>query len=81
MKAISERLGGEIFAQQIVLEPQYGNLRAQLYALDAVEKEDINDQGHMVLDLRLQKRDFLQILSRIGMDATPFVGKPANPWD
>ncbi|MFT7178019.1 MAG: GTP-binding protein HflX, partial [Oceanospirillaceae bacterium] len=51
------------------------------YALDAVEKEDINDQGHMVLDVRLQKRDFLQILSRIGMDATPFVGKPANPWD
>jgi len=35
----------------------------------------------MVLDVRLQKRDFLQALSRIGMDATPFVGKPANPWD
>tara|TARA_B110000211_G_scaffold55183_1_gene61359 strand:- start:48 stop:1358 length:1311 start_codon:yes stop_codon:yes gene_type:complete len=81
VQAISERLGGEIFAKQIVLEPQYGNLRAQLYALDAVEKEDINDQGHMVLDVRLQKRDFLQVLSRIGMDATPFVGKPANPWD
>ncbi len=81
VQAISERLGGEIFAQQIVLEPQYGNLRAQLYALDAVEKEDINDQGHMVLDIRLQKRDFLQVLSRVGMDATPFVGKPANPWD
>jgi len=56
-------------------------LRAQLYALDAVEKEDINDQGQMVLDVRLQKRDFLQILSRIGMDATPFVGKASNPWD
>ena len=81
VQAISERLGGEIFAQQIVLEPQFGNLRAQLYALDAVEKEDVNDQGHMVLDVRLQKRDFLQTLSRIGMDATPFVGKPANPWD
>ena len=81
VQAISERLGGEIFAQQIVLEPQYGNLRAQLYALDAVEKEDINEQGHMVLNVRLQKRDFLQTLSRIGMDATPFVGKPANPWD
>jgi GTP-binding protein HflX len=81
VQAISERLGGEIFAQQLVLEPQYGNLRAQLYALDAVEKEGINDQGHMVLNVRLQKRDFLQTLSRIGMDATPFVGKPANPWD
>lgn len=81
LQAISERLGGEIFAQQIVLEPKFGNLRAQLYALDAVEKEDIDDQGHMVLDVRLQKRDFLQALSRVGMDAKPFVGKPNNPWD
>jgi len=81
VQAISERLGGEIFAQQIVLEPQYGNLRAQLYAHGAVEKETISEQGQMVLDVRLQKRDFLQTLSRVGMDATPFVGKPSNPWD
>ena len=81
VQAISERLGGEIFAQQIVLEPQYGNLRAQLYAHGAVEKETISEQGQMVLDVRLQKRDLLQTLSRVGMDATPFVGKPSNPWD
>ncbi len=81
VQAISERLGGEIFAQQIVLEPQYGNLRAQLYAQGAVEKESISEQGQIVLDVRLQKRDFLQTLSRVGMDATPFVGKPSNPWD
>jgi GTP-binding protein HflX len=81
VQAISERLGGEIFAQQIVLEPQYGNLRAQLYAQGAVEKESTSVQGQMVLDVRLQKRDFLQTLSHLGMDATPFVGKPSNPWD
>ena len=56
-------------------------MRAQLYASNAVTQESIDENGNMLLDVRLAKKELLQILSKLGMDPEPFVGKPKQPWD
>jgi len=67
LAAISERLGEEIFHDQLKLTPADGNLRAQLYAQGAVVNETVDENGHMLLDVRLQMKDFKRILSRLGI--------------
>lgn len=81
LKAIQELLGNEMYVEQISLEPRQGQMRAQLYASNAVTQESIDENGNMLLDVRLAKKELLQILSKLSMDAEPFVGKPKQPWD
>lgn len=43
---------------QVRLQPDQGRLRAKLYALGVVQKEQIDDQGQCLLDLAIQQMDF-----------------------
>lgn len=81
LQAIQELLGDEMYVEQISLEPKQGQMRAQLYASNAVTQESIDENGNMLLDVRLAHKELLQILSKLGMDPEPFVGKPKQPWD
>ncbi len=67
LDVISERLGEEMFHDQLRLAPSDGNLRAQLYAQGAVLREEVDEQGDMLLEVRLQMKDFRRILSRLGI--------------
>jgi GTP-binding protein HflX len=67
LAAISERLGEEMFHDRLKLGPRDGNLRAQLYAQGAVVQEEVDDQGEILLEVRLQMKDFKRILSRLGI--------------
>jgi len=68
-QAASELLAEDVFHETLSLKPQEGGFRAQLYAQGAVVKEDVDEQGCMLLEVRLQKKDLLQILSRAGIPA------------
>ena len=81
LQAVQELLGKDMFVQQLCLAPQQGQMRAQLYAHNAVVNESVDEQGNMLVDVRLPKNEFLQILSKLGMDPEPFVGKPLKPWE
>jgi GTP-binding protein HflX len=67
LQAINERLTDDIFHETMNLSPREGQLRAQLYAQGAVLQETVDDQGAMHLEVRLQRKDLLQILSRLGL--------------
>jgi GTP-binding protein HflX len=67
LQAINERLTDDIFHETMDLSPREGQLRAQLYAQGAVVQETVDDQGAMHLEVRLQRKDLLQILSRLGL--------------
>lgn len=73
MQAISERLGTEIFHQWLQIQPQEGQFRAQLYAQGAVLEERADELGNMELEVRLQLSDFLQLLSRVGVNPSRFI--------
>lgn len=57
-KALSELLYGEPIRRQIFLRPEEGQLRAQLYALKAVKKETVDEQGNSTITIEMSKKDF-----------------------
>ncbi len=67
--AVSELLGEDVFHQALTLKPNEGQFRARLYAAGAVVQEQTDQEGNAVLEVRMQKKDMLQILSRLGLSA------------
>ncbi|WP_341502091.1 ribosome rescue GTPase HflX [Gallaecimonas sp. GXIMD4217] len=53
LQALSERLAVSMFNQRLCLPPSEGKLRAELYRMDAIEGEQITDQGGWELAIRL----------------------------
>lgn len=63
--AVNERLSGLMFEDTLQLSPSEGQFRSMLYARDAVLNERIDDDGRINLQVRLQLKDFRQLLSRM----------------
>lgn len=64
--AIVERLAEDVIHQFVLLGPRDGKLRALLHQAGSVLSEEHRDSGDTVLEVRLQYRDWLQLLSRAG---------------
>ena len=81
-QALSERLAIDVVDITITLRPDQGALRAQLFALDAVQSEEFDEQGQIQLGIRLPRRDFLQLLSKLGEDPHRYLPEMADqdPW-
>ena len=81
-QALSERLAIDVVDITIALRPDQGALRAQLFALDAVQSEEFDEQGQIQLGIRLPRRDFLQLLSKLGEDPHRYLPEMADqdPW-
>lgn len=80
LQAISERLALDILHETLHLSPQQGKLRALLYQQDAVLAEDYDEQGNLALEIRLPRRDFLQMLSRLGESASQYIQMPETQF-
>ncbi|MFG6175902.1 ribosome rescue GTPase HflX [Halomonas sp. THAF12] len=72
-QALSECLADDIIDFDISLEPQQGKLRAGLHELGAVREERFDDMGHTLLEVRLPRRDFLQLMARLGERADDYL--------
>lgn len=62
---IAEKLYGDPVYRSLCLSPKQGKLRAQLYQLDAILSERIDDEGNWWLSVRLSKHDFERLKSQI----------------
>ncbi|MEC5317526.1 ribosome rescue GTPase HflX [Brenneria populi subsp. brevivirga] len=60
-QALTERLSGEIAQYSLSLPPQAGRLRSRFYQLQAIEKEWIEDDGHIGLTVRLPIADWRRL--------------------
>lgn len=56
LSAISTRFQETHVKARLVLSPQYGKLRAQLFEIDAVIQELIDEEGRFILDIYVAKR-------------------------
>ncbi|MEC9085440.1 MAG: GTP-binding protein, partial [Pseudomonadota bacterium] len=65
--AIVERLAEDVVHHFVRLGPADGKLRALLHEAGSVLSEEHCDNGDQVLEVRLQNRDWLQLLSRAGV--------------
>lgn len=77
-QAVSERLSDDIFHQTLSLPASAGQLRAQLYALNAVLRESVDDSGLIQVEVRLQKKDLLRLLSRLGIPSESYLVQAAS---
>ena len=66
--AIVERLAEDVVHHFVVLGPTDGKLRALLHQAGSVLGEQHQDNGDSVVEVRLQNRDWHQLLARAGMN-------------
>ncbi|MEL0635787.1 MULTISPECIES: ribosome rescue GTPase HflX [Marinomonas] len=66
-QAIAELLAEDVLNETLVLPGEHGRLRAMLFEHGAVRSERYDEFGQSVLEIRLPKKDYLQILSRAEM--------------
>lgn len=79
-QAIAAWLGDELFIGEVAIPPRWSALRAQLFAADAVQKEDYDESGNTVLRIRLQKKDFQRMLTRCGIAQDAFIAPPTKEF-
>ena len=63
--AITEMLGKDIIQRDMILTPSQGRLRAELYRLEAVMDEKVDEEGNLHLTIRLQRVELDRILSSL----------------
>ncbi|MCD1628943.1 ribosome rescue GTPase HflX [Marinobacter shengliensis] len=65
--ALVERLAEDVVHHFVLLGPADGKLRALLHEAGSVLSEEYRETGDTVLEVRLQYRDWMQLLSRAGV--------------
>ncbi|MGB1092558.1 MAG: ribosome rescue GTPase HflX, partial [Oceanobacter sp.] len=63
-QAIAERIGKDMFDGEIRLQPSEAKLRALLFEQGAISSERYEDNGDILLQVRLQQQDFRQLLAK-----------------
>lgn len=66
-QAIAELLSEDVVKETIVVPVEQGRFRAMLFEQGGVKNETYNELGQSVLELCLPRKDYLQILARVGM--------------
>ncbi|EAR09593.1 ribosome rescue GTPase HflX [Reinekea blandensis] len=72
LAALTELLGDEVISKSISLSPAESGLRAALYEQNAVLSENYDEHGHVELEIRMQKKDFKQLLKRFNLPQERF---------
>lgn len=72
-QALSERLAEDVLDFDMLLSPQQGRLRASLHELGAVRQEHYEESGQIKLEIRLPRRDFMQLMARLGEQAEDYL--------
>ncbi len=74
-QAIAELLGEDLFAATLRLPQRLGRLRAQLFAAGAVQCEAHDEQGDILLQLRLPRAELNRLVSREGLQPQEFIAQ------
>jgi len=72
-QAIAELLGDDLFVGTLCLEQRFARLRAQFFALGAVQSETHDEEGRYLLSVRLPMVELNRLVSREGMEPQVFV--------
>lgn len=64
LEAISELVGQDMVSEELALNADQGGLRAALYRLGAVEKEEFGDDGVAHLAVRLPRADWNRLMKK-----------------
>jgi len=84
-EALGEWLSEDILDIRLTLTPEQGRLRAALHELQAVQDETFDEQGSSNLEIRLPRREFMQMMARLGERANDYLPTsektPVADWE
>lgn len=72
-QAIAELLGDDLYVGTLRLEQRLARLRAQFFALGAVQGEEHDEEGRSLLSVRLPRVELNRLVSREGMEPELFI--------
>lgn len=65
IQAVAKSLGKEMVQQTLVLMPEQGKIRAELYQLGAVISEQMDEEGQYHLIVRLPRKEWERMISKL----------------
>ncbi|CAA0116969.1 GTPase HflX [BD1-7 clade bacterium] len=68
LDALASRLATGVWRGQVSLPPNFGQLRAQLFALHAIETESWDEQGNQLLDVCISAADIRRLEKQMVFD-------------
>jgi GTPase len=72
-QAVAELLGDDLYVGTLCLEQRFARLRAQFFALGAVQSEEHDEEGRSLLSVRLPRVELNRLVSREGIEPQVFV--------
>ena len=79
-QAVSELLADELVDEEIRIPPQQGQLRALLFEKKAVLTESYAENGDILLHIRIQTKDFRQLLAQTGIPPEQYLALPTKEF-
>lgn len=73
LEALEELAEEEQFIAKLRLPPKEGRLRGLLYELQAIENEENVDNGDILLEVRLDRSDWIRLAKQLNKDLNQFV--------
>ncbi|MGM8849825.1 ribosome rescue GTPase HflX [Salinicola sp. V024] len=84
-EALGEWLAEDILDIRLTLTPEQGRLRAALHESQAVQNETFDEHGRSNLEIRLPRREFMQMMARLDERADDYLPAsektPVADWE
>ncbi|WP_442855658.1 ribosome rescue GTPase HflX [Acinetobacter sp. NCu2D-2] len=80
-KAVHQSLMGNIQNFQLTLQPSHGKLRNQLYALNVIQSEQYDEQGHLILNVHMAASKLEQLLRQAHLSLVEILGEQARQFE
>ena len=79
-QAVQECLMGQLQSFELVLKPEYGKLRTQLYALNVIQTENYDDQGNLHLHVIIAPQKLGQLIKQAHLPIDEILGHKATQF-
>lgn len=76
-QAVQECLMGQLQSFELVLKPEYGKLRTQLYALNVIQTENHDEEGNLHLHVIIAPQKLEQLIKQAHLPIDEILGKKA----
>lgn len=79
-QAVQECLMGQLQSFELVLKPEYGKLRTQLYALNVIQTENHDKDGNLHLHVIIAPQKLEQLIKQAHLPIDEILGKKAKQF-
>ena len=80
-QAVQECLMGQIQSFDLVLKPEYGKLKNQLYTLNVIQSEQYNEQGELLLRVNIAPHKLEQLIRQAHLPLREILGSKAKMFE